>query len=194
MILPPKVPPNWLRFSESRAGCKSRHAIRARVEVAVAKVFEEVAVIRIAARLGHDIDHAAGMQPVLRRQAVGLHVEFLDRVRERNRHVHVAERVVVIAAIQQEVHAVGLRAGHRKLAGAIGSLHVLAAREVAAIQRHGGRAARERQQLRRVAAVQRQVLNALLVDHLGDRILLGLHHRGVRRHLQYSRSPNRSAA
>ena len=68
----------------------------------------------VGAGLGHDIDHAARMQAELRLHGVGLHAEFLHRVRERNRQVHVAEGIVVVAAVQQVVDAVGLAAGHAR--------------------------------------------------------------------------------
>ena len=109
------MPPNWLRFRESRRGCEINRPLGPGVQLVIAEEIEQVAVEAVAARFGHDIDHAAGMQPVLGRQSVGLHVEFLHRIRERNGQVHVAERVVIVAAIQQEVDAVGRAAGHRIL-------------------------------------------------------------------------------
>ena len=65
------------------------------------------------------------------------------------------------------------------------SLDVLAARQVAAIQGHGGGAgAGQRQQLGGVAAVQRQVDHALLlIDDLRHGVLLGFHHGRIGFHL-----------
>ena len=37
----------------------------------------------------------------------------------------------------------------------------------------------DRNELRRIAAIERQVDDALLIDDLGDRVLLRLHHAGV---------------
>ena len=134
----------------------------------------------IGAGLGHDVDHAARMQSVLGRQPGGLHAEFLDRIRERNGQIHVAEGIVVVAAVQQEVDAVGRAAGNRILARTVGSLDVLAARQVASVHVHVRRGeAGHTQQGGRIAPIERHVDQALPVHHLRDGILLGLHLGGV---------------
>ena len=155
-------------------------ALRPPVQVAIAEKLKHVAVKSIAARLGYNVDHAARMQSVLGRQTVGLHVEFRYRVRERNGQIHVAEGVVIVAAIQQEIDAVGRAAGNRILARTVGSLDVLAAGQVISVDGHGRRGeAGNLQQGGRIAAVERQIDQPLLVHHLRDGVLLGFHLGGV---------------
>ena len=164
-------------------GVAQRGRVLARVEIAIAQELEEIAVESVGSRLGYDIDHTARVQPVLGRQSVGLHAEFLHRVRERNRHVHVAEGVVIIAAVQQVVQAVGRPAGHRKLAGSVGAAHVLAARQVAPVQGHrAGGDSRDHQQVGQVTPIERQIHDPLRLDDLRYRRIPRLHHAGAGLH------------
>ena len=52
----------------------------ARVKRIVAKEFVGGSVQRIAARLGHEINHGAAIAPIFRRKRVRLDFEFLNRV------------------------------------------------------------------------------------------------------------------
>ena len=104
----------WLRFSVS---CPVREEV-ARVQIAVADVFEQIAVECVRSGLGDHVDGRAGMRAEARRYRAGLDAEFLQRVRERERHVDVRHRVGVVAAIEQIGGAVALSAGHRNPGGA----------------------------------------------------------------------------
>ena len=117
------------------------------------------------------------MQTVARRQRARFHAEFLQRVGEGERHVHVREAVVVIAAIQQIVGRIprAARDGDRLRTEEALTARV---RAVAVIDRRAG----DGDQLRRIPSVQRQIDNALLVHHLRNTALLRLHQRGARLH------------
>ncbi len=83
----------------------------ARVGVVVAEELEHAAVELIRPRFGDDVDRAAGVETVLRREPGGLHRELLQGVGERKWQVGVEGRIVVVAAVQQEVELVRLAAG-----------------------------------------------------------------------------------
>src|SRR6266566_4158842 len=61
----------------------------ASVQVAIAYELEKVTVPCIRAGLGDDVDHRPGMQPIARRQAVGLNAEFLKCIGKRKGQVDV---------------------------------------------------------------------------------------------------------
>ena len=184
MIRPPAVPPNWLRFRVSRTGC-SRLRLGRALRSPLRRNSKRSPWKALAPDLVTMLTTPPGCKSVLGRQSVGLHVEFLDRIRERNGQVHVAEGVVVIAAVQQEVDAVGRAAGNRILAGTVGSLHVLAARQVAAVQGHV-RKWRSRRSSARSAGLRplsgRSTIRCCR-DDLGYRRVPGLHHAGAGLHL-----------
>jgi hypothetical protein len=145
-------------------GVADQGAGLAGVEVAVAEELKEIAMEGVGAGFRDVVDGSAGVQSVLGRQGVGQNIEFLESVRERDGEVDVAEGVIVVAAVQQIVVAVGLAACNREGAGAVGALDVLAAGEIAG--GGGGGAFREQEQLGWVTAVQGKIDDALLVDDL----------------------------
>src|SRR5437588_4571766 len=147
------------------------------IELVVAEKIKKVAMETIAARFGNDVHNATRMQSVLRRQRAGLDAEFLNRVRERNWKIHIAEGVIVVAAIQQIADAVGLAACHCKRARTVGSLHVLAASQIAG--RGRGASTGERQQLRKVSTIERKFYDSALLDYLRNCVLLGLDHSRI---------------
>ena len=70
---------------------------------------------RVAARLGDDIHHRAGVAAVFGREGMGQDLEFLDRVGGRAQHEAGVERVVVGGAVHEEIvglvaHAVDVEA------------------------------------------------------------------------------------
>ena len=73
------------------------------IEVAVAQKLECIAVELIASGLGDDIYHRAGALAKLGVVVAGLHAEFLQRVRERERLVNVRHFIYVVATVQQIV-------------------------------------------------------------------------------------------
>ena len=156
----------------------------ARVEVSVADEFEQAAMELVGSRLGHDIDDRAGMQPVARGNAVGLHAEFLQGVGEGKRQVHIGMRIVVIAAVEQIVIPVDLASGY----GDADSSRVIVRRDDAArrVRRHH-RSAGEQDQIGRLPSIEREVHDPALIDDLGDGGVLRLHHYGVGRHSQLLR-------
>ena len=153
-----------------------RREVVALVEAVVAVELERVAVDLVRSGLGHQVDRRGGMVAVPRRQRAGLDLELLQRVGKRRRQVQVVERIVVRPAVHDVGDAVGLAAGHRDRHGR----EVLVGVEVAG--RRGRRQSRQEDQLGRLAAVQRQLHDALIVDHLSDAGVLGFDQRGVRRH------------
>ncbi len=58
------------------------------------------------------------MQTKLRLKTIRLNAEFLNRIRKRNREVDVAERVIIVATVQQIVDAsTGLAARYGERSG-----------------------------------------------------------------------------
>ena len=133
-------------------------------------VAEGHALELVAPRPRHGVDDRAGVAPVFGAEAVGLDAELLERVRIRHRVGRVAVVVVVRPAVEHVVGGVGARAarGHR-LHARIGRARGEAGRRV---RQHAGD---ERHQLRGVPAVQREVLDALLIDHRPQRAAVGVH-------------------
>src|SRR5262249_34907981 len=97
-----------------------------------------------------------------------------QRIGKREWHIYIGEAVVVVSSIQQIIGGV---------AGATGDGDGLGTEEaftagvgpIALIDRR----ARDRNQFCRIAAVEGQGEDALLIDDLGNRILLRLHQAGV---------------
>ena len=132
----------------------------------------------IRSGLGDRIDDAARMQAVPRRQSAGLHAKLRKRIGEGKWHVDVGKAIVVVSAIEQVVRGIaraarngdGLRTEEALTAG-VGSIAVI-----------DGRAG-DRNELRGIPPIERQVNDPLLIHHLGNRILLRLHHGGTGVHL-----------
>ena len=105
LIGPPSVPPNCSRW-KSCSGLPSEVFDGQTFEPLV---MEEAAVRLVGARLGDDVDDAAGGAPELGVGAAGDDLEFLHRV-ERDvdggalaAHLLAEEAVVVVAAVQADV-------------------------------------------------------------------------------------------
>src|SRR5207253_7197222 len=77
----------------------------ASVEVTVADEFEGVAMESVAAGLGDSVDRRRRVLPVLRWQRVGLELEFLQSVRERNGQVQIVLRIIDGPAVENVIHA-----------------------------------------------------------------------------------------
>ena len=157
-----------------------------RIQGAIPQIFEQVSVQSIRSGLGDDVDRRAGVRAEARRQSAGLDIELLQRVRERERQIHVGHRVCIIAAVEKVSRAISLAAcdGDRG-----GTEIILAADHAAAGSGHGS--AGKQDQLSGLAAIQRQVIDAPLVDHLPDAVLGCLHHAGGCNHLDgFRRRPN----
>src|SRR5579871_6450857 len=135
------------------------------VRVAIAEELEQIAVPRIRSGLGDHVHYAAGMQPVPGRQRARFHTKFRQRVREGERHIHVGKAVIVVSAVQKVVGGVAGAARNRDrlrtekaLAAGVGSIAVI------------NGSAGDGNQLCRVAAIERQVDDPLLIHYLGDRV------------------------
>src|SRR5262249_17922325 len=104
------------------------------------------------------------MQAVLRRQAVGLYAELLQRVREWKRQIYIGEGVVVICPVHDIVISGGRSAADRNSRG-IGVVLRRDDRVVSTKARAGDGhgAARQKNQLRGLASVQGQIDDAALV-------------------------------
>src|ERR1700676_3633344 len=106
----------------------------------------------VGSRFGDDVDYAAGVQSISRGQTAGFDTEFLQRVGERERHVHVGEIGDVVASVEQVVGAIALAAGHRH-GGGTGV--VLAADHVGV--RRGGGGSGDHDEIGHLTAVQGQL-------------------------------------
>ena len=123
---------------------------------------------RVTSRFGDRVNGTRRVHTVLSGQGAGFHLKFLQGVWKRERQILIAERVVVRAAIQPVGHRAGHAAGDRRR-----SLRGIRTAERPAFTS----AARKKQQIGHLAAIQGQIDHALLVDHLADARVLGLHHR-----------------
>ena len=101
------------------------------------------------------------MHAVVGGQAARRHAEFLQRVGERERHVQVVVGIVVHGAVKDVRDAGAQPAGHRDR-HRIGSAALAA--DLARV--HGG--ARQDDQVRDLAPLQRQLHDPLVLDHLRD--------------------------
>ena len=127
----------------------------------------------VAAGFSHGIDRTGGMLAILGRQRACLHFELLKRIRERKRKVEVVEGIVVSAAIKHVGRSIRQAAADAEH-GLTGI--VLGGNEIR--ERSGGSRAGEVDQIGRGAPVQREINDALLVDHLPDAGAAGFDHSG----------------
>ena len=132
-----------------------------RVHLAVPAESKRGRVKRVAAALGDQVDDATAEAPELRAHGVGLHAELLHCV-HRRRVVQVEDRDVVLGVDVR--HAV-----NRDLARGIA-----AAADEGRRSWRGRDSRRERRERERIAAVQRQIDEALVLDRLADRGAGGL--------------------
>ena len=136
------------------------------IEDAVADVLECVAVILVGAAASDDVDHAAGVLAVLGVVVAGLYAELLQDIREWKGRVDVGVLVDVVAAVQHVVHLVGARSvdghssNHRERLGRP-LIDVGAGCDDDAGDELGHGCG--------VTAVQGKIVDALLVDDLGER-------------------------
>ena len=105
------------------------------------------------------------MRAVLRRHRARLGAELLHRIRERQRQIQVVIRVVVHRAVEDPRDAERQAAGQRIGLTAAAAAHAAAGRIVLRL-RHGR--GEQRQQVRRVASVERQLEDAFVLHHLAD--------------------------
>ena len=136
----------------------------------------------VGPRLGHQVDYRARPHTVTGGDGIGLDAELLQGVGKRQWQVDGAERVVVIAAVQQIIGSVRLSARDRN--GHRGRI-ILAAGHIAPRSGDGG--AGEQDQLSGLASVERKIHDAPLIDHLRDAVGLRLHHSRVGAHLHFLR-------
>ncbi len=128
------------------------------VELVVAEELEQVGVKEVRARLGRDVDRRAGVEAVLRVLRAGLDAELLQRVGERQRQVEVVVGVVVQRAVEHVGDAERLAAGHRDATPPC----MLRLDDGPGVHRGAG----ETGSGRRVAAVERQLLDPLVLDDM----------------------------
>ena len=128
-------------------------------EVIPAVEAEPCSAERVAARLGHGVDHGAVHAAVLGVVAVGFDLELLDVL-------HAVALVRAAAALVGDVHAVHLILRH------------VAARRAGLNRARGAaRAGNQRDEPEPVAAVDRQAVHLALLDTPGQLGLLGVHER-----------------
>ena len=142
-----------------------------RVERVVARELEEAAVKRVAAGLGRHVERGAGAME-FRRIRVLLHAEFLERV---DRRLNPGAPLMLFS----DVHAVEeepcLRAGDTADHVAVGDLGAHGLR--VACRRQQRDAGSEPGKLVKASAVERQVDDLLVRDHLAERRRLGIERR-----------------
>ena len=128
-------------------------------------------MILVAAGLGGHVD-LRGVVAELGGIDAGLHLEFLQRVDGRQHDVGIEIGVGIVDAVEREVVEHDALAGDRdRLIGAVAAL-ARAGLSGGGRERRG--VGRERDELQVVAAVQRQLDDALVVDHGADGGVLGL--------------------
>ncbi len=145
-----------------------------RVEIAIAKVIECRSVNCIATRFRDDIDHRSAGPAVARIEIIGFDGELRERVRIGKCRVEVGDIVLVRRAIELigdlvahgAVDGDGLRFAGSGVGRGIGSF---------ADNRAGG----HEDQRCRIPALQREVLDVLLVDYLTQRSGLRIDHGGI---------------
>ena len=150
------------------------------VDLVMTEVPEPEAAELVGAGAGHRVDHRPHVPAVFGAEAVGLDAELLQRVGVRHRVGCVVVVVVVRSAVEHVVDRVAARAARRD------GLHarIRRAREqVAAVGQHPGH---ELEQVRRIAPVERQLLEPFLIDdglqgarHRVDRARLTGHGEGL---------------
>ena len=151
------------------------------IEDAIAHELKEVPVKVVGAGLGHDVNRAGTVLPVLRRQRAGLDLELLQRVWERKRQTQIIDRVVVRPAVHHVSQGtVGAAAsyGDGSLVGIVLARVKLA--DVAERNRRGGSG--EVNELSGLAAIERELNHALRIDQLSDPRAARLHETCVRLH------------
>src|SRR5215471_4647454 len=89
------------------------------VEVAVAHEFEQIPVDLIRAGFRDGVDGCAGVHSVLSRKGAGLHLEFLQRIRKRERQIQIIHYVVMIRAVEEVGVSVALPSRYRQRDGRI---------------------------------------------------------------------------
>jgi hypothetical protein len=137
----------------------------------MAQEFEAAAVELIRSRLGDRVDRAARLHAVGRREAARGDFDLLQCVGKRQRKVGPVVRVVVHGAVERVGQRERLSARDRDSRAA---RHALVARYADL----SGPAA-QRNQVGDLPAVQRQLENSRVLDHLAHARTARLHHRGV---------------
>ena len=136
-------------------------------------------MIGIRSGLRDDVHRCARVRAETRRQRAGFYAEFLQRVRERKRQVHVGHRVGVIAAVQKVRGAVYLSASYGNRRRTV----VILAADHGVASRWLKRGAGKQNQLRCLAPIERKIIDALFIDDLRNSGFARFHHLRGRIHL-----------
>ena len=130
--------------------------IRNRIERVMPRELEHRSVQRVRSGSGHRVDRRAGIHAVARRAHAGLGAELLERIGKRHRIAGVVAGVVVVAAVNEIQRAVAGAAGD----GNRDRVRILAVAGQAAADFNRG--AGQQDELRRLAAIERQPDDLLL--------------------------------
>src|SRR5581483_287034 len=144
-----------------------------RIEVSIAEELEQIAVKRVATRLRNRIDGSRCVQTVLSRKSAAFDFELLQCVRKRHGQIEVVHDIVMHAAVQQVSQTVPLPARDRNQLGGIVADGV----QIGAVAGSGH--AGEEYELRRLAAIEGEIDDALLVDYGTDSGAVCFHHGGI---------------
>ena len=153
-----------------------RGKVLRRVETTVAQELEAVSRERVGPRLGHRVDRRARLDAPVGGKAARRHLEFLERIRERQRQNGVALRFVVRRTVQRIGDAKWQAAANRDEHAALDAARGRGA------GLHSG--AGEHDQVGDLASLQRQLQNGFVVDDRADARAADVdeRRRGLHRH------------
>ena len=147
------------------------------VEHVVPHEFKSIAVKIVRTGLGYRRNGSGRMKAVLRRQCARLHLELLQRIRKRQGQTQVRFHIVVDRAIQKVGHPIRQPAGHGNNERRIipDRLKSTLAPAAGGDRRH----ARQKDQFRHVASIQRHLQNALAIHDCSNHRPSRFHQCGV---------------
>jgi hypothetical protein len=144
------------------------------IQNAVADKLESVAVKLIRAGLDHSVDRGPGVHAVLGGQSAGLHLEFLQRIGERQRQVEVVVRIIMHRPIEHVRGSERCSARDGKSFAAGLSLPGPAGRQAGLDDRSG-----QYHEIGGIPPIQRELEDALVINYRSDAGGLRFHHGGV---------------
>jgi hypothetical protein len=150
------------------------------IHCAVAQEIEHRSVDLVGTGTGDDVDHAAAGIAELRREIARLQIEFLHRIRVRERQARVQVGVVMAGAVELEIHLRHSRAVDT--GGFLPRIDAAVAADAAGIAAEIHCTGRQIDQPLRAPALQRQLLDAFLIDQLAAGSGACLHQFGLPGH------------
>src|SRR5438093_1089989 len=137
-----------------------------RIELVIAKELEQCSVKLICSGLGRNIDLGCGA-PELGRKDSGLNLELLQRIDRWQEDIGVEVHVGILHAVQGEVVELAALARDRNVL--LSALSPLASNGLSGIRESIAHVRTQRDKLKKVAAVEWHLHDALVFDHCPDR-------------------------